>query len=111
MKVRLVDSGEQVSSRDWEEASIQSHLQATVISADWVVDGDQMSSCLKSAFDLHLLERTHDRWMNMSSSQDPFAEFHEISDRVIFVMDDLVELARTTAGILGMSIPLAEPWQ
>jgi len=90
MEVCFINSRKQVRSRNRKEASIKSHLQVTFISADRIVDSNQMSSRLEGSFDLHLLERTRDRRKDMSSAQDAFSEFHEISDGIIFVMDDLI---------------------
>jgi len=80
VEVFLIDHREGVHRRDRKKASIKSHFEVTVISADRMVNSDEVRSCFKSTFYLHLLERADDRWVYMSSAQDLFAEIHKIRD-------------------------------
>ena len=63
-----------------EIAAIESFAKIAFVAADGLVDGDQVRSRRKSPFDLQLLERCEDAWVNMSAAEDLLAKRHQIRD-------------------------------
>jgi len=58
VKVCLIDWGEQVIVRIGEEATVQCHLQITIVGVNGIMNGNQVRSGCKGSFNLHLFECT-----------------------------------------------------
>lgn len=86
--VCFVDLREGIFDRRRKEASVQSQFHITIIRGDRMVDGDQVSSCLKSALYLHLRERAYDGWVYMSATQYSLPKRHEFGHGVILVANE-----------------------
>ena len=65
---------------NWKVTTIESFAKIAFVAADGLVDGDQVRSRRKSPFDLQLLERGEDAWVDMSAAEDLLAERHQVRD-------------------------------
>jgi hypothetical protein len=77
---RVIEWRKVVLRWDGKVTTIESFAKIAFIAADGLVDGDQVRSRRKSPFDLQLLERCEDAWVNMSAAEDLLAKRHQIRD-------------------------------
>lgn len=60
--------------------TIESFAKIAFVATDGLVDSDQVRARRKSPFDLQLLERGEDAWVDMSAAEDLLAERHQVRD-------------------------------
>jgi len=77
---RIIKWRKVVLRRDRKVTTIESFAKIAFVAADGLVDGDQVRACCESSFDLQLLERGKDAWVNMSAAEDLLAERHQVCD-------------------------------
>ena len=74
---------------DRKVTTIESFAKIAFVTADGLVDRNQVRACGKCPFDLQLLERGEDTWVNMSAAQDLLPERHQFRDRVLCIAYEL----------------------
>lgn len=71
---RVIEWRKVVLRWDRKVTTIESFAKIAFVTADGLVDRDQVRARRKRSFDLQLLERCEDAWVNMSAAEDLLAE-------------------------------------
>ena len=77
---RILEWNEVILRRYGKVASIESFAKVTFVATDWLVDSNQVRARLESPFDLQLLERCEDAWVDVTAAEDLLAELHQVCD-------------------------------
>jgi hypothetical protein len=75
---RVIEWRKVVLRWDRKVTTIESFAKITFVTADWLIDRNQVRARRKSPLDLQLLERCKDAWVNMSAAKDLLAERHQV---------------------------------
>ena len=60
--------------------SIERFAKIAFVAADRLVNSNQVRARLESPFDLQLLERCEDAWVDVTAAEDLLAELHQVCD-------------------------------
>lgn len=77
---RIIERRKVIFRRYGKVTSIERFAEIPFVAADRLVDSDQVRAGYKSSFDLQLLERCEDAWVDMSAAEDLLAELHQVCD-------------------------------
>jgi hypothetical protein len=77
---RIIEGREIVVRRHGKVAPIECFAKITFVAADGLGNSDQVRARDKGSFDLQLLERRKDAWVDVSAAEDLLAEGHQVRD-------------------------------